>query len=134
MISIIIPCYNAEKLVGKCIKSILHQTYGDFEVIALNDCSTDNTVGVLRAYAKKDSRVRVIDLPKNGDKEAARYRGLTEAKGDFIAFMDNDDTLTRNALEVLVRKQQETDADIVEGGIARVFDPFGIIRNYAPPQ
>lgn len=134
MISIIIPCYNAEKLVGKCIKSILRQTYGDFEVIAVNDCSTDNTVGVLRAYAKKDSRVRVIDLPKNGDKEAARYRGLTEAKGDFIAFMDNDDTLTRNALEVLVRKQQETDADIVEGGIARVFDPFGIIRNYAPPS
>lgn len=134
MISIIVPCYNAEKLVGKCIKSVLRQTYNDVELLLVNDCSTDNTLDVLNAYAAKDSRVRVIDLPKNGDKEAARYRGLLEAKGDFITFMDNDDTLPKDALEVLLRKQQETGADIVEGGIARVFDPLGIIRKFTPPQ
>ena len=132
MISIIIPCYNAEKLVGKCIKSVLRQTYGDLEVIAVNDCSTDNTIGVLRTYASKDSRVKVIDLPKNGGVEWARYHGLQEAKGDFIAFMDADDTMPKDALEMLVRKQQETNADIVEGGIARIFDPYGIIRIYTP--
>ncbi len=134
MISIIVPCYNAEKLVGKCIKSVLRQTYSDVELLLVNDCSTDNTLGVLNAYAAKDPRVRVIDLPKNGDKEAARYRGLLEAKGDFITFMDNDDTLPKDALEVLSRKQQETGADIVEGGIARVFDPLGIIRKFTPPR
>ena len=134
MISIIIPCYNAEKLVGKCIESVLRQTYGDVEVIAVNDCSTDNTIGVLRAYADKDPRVKVIDLPKNGGVEKARYEALQEAKGEFICFIDADDTQPKDALEVLLKKQQETDADIVEGGIARVFDPFGIIRNFAPPS
>ncbi len=133
MVSIIIPCYNAEKLVGKCIESVLHQTYGDLEVIAVNDCSTDNTVGVLRAYAAKDSRVKVIDLPKNGGVEKARYHGLQEAKGEFVCFMDADDSMPKDAVEVLVRKQQETEADVVEGGISRVFDPFGIIRKYTPP-
>lgn len=134
MISIIIPCYNAEKLVGKCIESVLRQTYGDVEVIAVNDCSTDNTIGVLRDYADKDARVKVIDLPKNGGVEKARYEALQEAKGEFICFIDADDTQPKDALEVLLKKQQETDADIVEGGIARVFDHFGIIRNFAPPQ
>lgn len=128
------PCYNAEKLVGKCIKSVLRQTYSDVEMILVNDCSTDNTLDVLNAYAAKDSRVRVIDLPKNGGVEKARYHGLQEVKGEFVCFTDADDTMPKDALNALLRKQQETGADVVEGGMARVLDPYGIIRNYAPPS
>lgn len=65
-ISVIIPCYNTGRFVDKCMKSMLRQTYTDWEIIAVNDCSTDNTLSVLRKYEAKDKRIRVIDLDVNG--------------------------------------------------------------------
>lgn len=134
MISIIIPNYNNERLVGKCIRSILNQTYTDVEIIAVDDDSSDNSLQVLRKYEAEDKRVRVIALEKNGGVEKARLAGIKEAKGDFICFVDSDDYLPKKAIELLFKKQNATDADVVEGGFARVFDSFGIINKFTPQQ
>ena len=133
MISIIIPNYNNERLVGKCIRSILNQTYTDVEIIAVDDDSSDNSLQVLRKYEAEDKRVRVIALEKNGGVEKARLAGIKEAKGDFICFVDSDDYLPKKAIELLFKKQNATDADVVEGGFARVFDSFGIKKKFTPP-
>ena len=90
MFSIIIPAYNNEKYVGKCIESVLSQTFTDFELIIVNDGSTDRTYEVIEKYALQDSRIRVIDK-KNGGVSSARNIALDKAIGKYILFLDSDD-------------------------------------------
>lgn len=99
MISIIVPCYNAELTLDKTITSILKQTLKDFEVIFVNDGSTDQTNKILRQYENLDNRVQVIDLPRNMGVVKARNEGLLAAKGNIIAFCDADDYWRPEKLE-----------------------------------
>lgn len=90
MISVIIPVFNAEKYISETISSVISQTYADWELIIVNDGSTDNTFKILQEYCQKDSRIKVIDK-KNEGVSAARNTGYINSKGDYLAFLDADD-------------------------------------------
>lgn len=113
-ISIIVPIYNIEEYIEKCIDSVISQTYKDWELILVNDGSTDNSEKICEEYALKDSRIKVIHK-ENGGLPSARKAGLEIAKGDFIFHLDGDDFIPENTLEILINKQKECDADIVIG-------------------
>ena len=111
LISVIIPVYNTAEYLPRCLDSVLNNTYRDLEVICINDGSRDGSLGVLNAYAAKDCRIRVIDQ-ENAGVSAARNRGLDEATGEYIAFVDSDDWVHRQYFEVLHKITHESNADI----------------------
>ena len=114
-ISVIIPLYNAEKYLSVCLESILIQTFQDFEVIVINDCSTDNSLAVAESYLEKfGRRLKIISLPENtGNASIPRNEGLRFSRGEYIFFMDNDDLLIENALEILYNLAENFRADVV---------------------
>lgn len=101
MISIVIPAYNAAATVGRCLDSLLAQTYRDFELIVVDDGSTDGTAQIISTYAERDSRIRLI-RQENAGVSAARNVGLYAARGDLIAFTDSDDAVSPEFLEALL--------------------------------
>lgn len=104
-ISVIIPVYNAEKYLHYCIDSILNQSFDDFEILLINDGSSDNSVNICYNYALKDYRIRVIDK-KNGGVSSARNTGIMNAKGIYICFVDSDDFLEENYLSDLIKTKE----------------------------
>jgi len=111
MISVIVPVYNAEKYLDKCIKSILNQTFKDFELILVDDGSTDNSGLICDDYANKDSRIRIIHR-ENGGPSIARNVAVLKAQGDKITFIDSDDYVTIDYLETLYSSFKQYNADI----------------------
>ncbi|ASK63714.1 hypothetical protein CFK37_16890 [Virgibacillus phasianinus] len=111
-ISIIVPIYKVESYINKCIDSILAQTYNDFELILVNDGSPDNCGEICEEYAKKDKRIRVIHK-KNGGVSSARNKGIEIAKGDYIGFVDPDDTIEPTMYEELLKAADYYNADMV---------------------
>ena len=109
MISIITPAYNAEGCIAKTIESVLSQTYPDWEMIIVDDCSKDNTYDVAKQYADKDDRIKVVKQEKNGGVASARNTALKLAKGDYIAFLDSDDLFLPNKLEKQLKFMQNND-------------------------
>lgn len=97
-ISVIVPCYNAEKTLDRCIKSVLEQNFSSWELIIINDGSSDDSLNVCLAYAKKDCRVVVVTQENKGV-SSARNHGLVIAKGNYIVFLDADDWLSENSFE-----------------------------------
>ena len=120
MISIIIPVYNAEKYLHKCVRSVLSQTYSDIECILVNDGSSDNSLRLCQSYARKDARVLVVDK-KNEGVDKARFDGLSHAQGEFVMFVDSDDWIENNAVEELMRPMLELQADMVVGQKRNVY-------------
>lgn len=115
-VSIIIPVYKVEKYLSRCLDSVLNQTFTNFEVILVDDCSPDKSGEICDEYAKKDSRIKVIHREKNGGLSVARNSGLAVACGEFISFIDSDDHVTSDYLEKLLRMAKENGADIVHCG------------------
>ena len=111
MISIIVPVYNVEKYLRRCVDSILAQTYQNIEVLLVDDGSPDNSGAICDEYAEKDSRVRVFHKP-NGGVSSARNLGLKEAKGDYIGFVDADDYIDKTMYEVLLCNLIKENSDI----------------------
>ena len=89
--TVIIPCFNGQKYIAQAIQSVLDQTFSDFELIIINDGSTDNSLKVIEYFAKQDSRIQVITNKKNSGLSAARNMGLDRVKGGYVAFLDADD-------------------------------------------
>ncbi len=112
-VSIIVPVYNAEKYLNKCLDSLINQTYEDIEIIAINDGSVDNSGKILEEYARKDKRVIVINK-QNGGVGSARNEGLKIFSGDAVAFVDSDDYVETNFVEVMLGYMQRENADIVQ--------------------
>lgn len=100
LVSIITPVYNAEKYIEDTIKSVLNQSYMNWELILINDCSSDCSMNIIKKYNDRDSRIRVIELNKNSGPAVARNTGIECAHGRFIAFLDSDDIWMPNKLEV----------------------------------
>ena len=100
LISVIIPVYNVEKYLAECLDSCICQEMPDAEFICVNDGSTDQSADILKEYAEKDSRIRVVDKP-NGGLSSARNAGVAASSGAWIVFLDSDDKLKENALQVL---------------------------------
>lgn len=113
MVSIIVPVYNTEKYLRECLTSIEYQTYKNFEVIMINDGSTDASETICDEFSKRDSRFLLINQ-KNSGVCAARTHGIKESHGELISFIDSDDTVERNFIEALCRKIEETGADIAQ--------------------
>lgn len=111
-VSVIVPAYNIEGYIGECIESIIAQTYCDWELILVDDGATDRTGEICDEYAKKDDRIRVLHK-ENGGLVSARKSGLKEATGEYIFYVDGDDWITPDALDVLCTCAKEESADIV---------------------
>lgn len=112
MISVIIPVYNAEKYIKKCVESVMKQTYYDIEIILVNDGSTDGSENICKEMLQKDKRIRIFHQENLGV-SVARNRGIEESQGEYLIFADSDDYLKENMIEVLYRNIQMQNADYV---------------------
>ena len=110
-VSIIVPLYNAEKYINTCIESILEQTFKDFELLIIDDCSTDGSYEIAKKY--DDPRIKLIKQEKNSGDAAARNLGIKTARGEYIYFVDDDDALMTNIVEIFLNAAEESGADLV---------------------
>jgi glycosyltransferase involved in cell wall biosynthesis len=117
-LSIIVPVFNVESFIHDCIESILDQTFKDFELILINDGSSDRSGYICDEYSMKDKRIIVIHK-ENGGQSSARNRGIDVAKGDYIGFIDSDDWIHRDMYKILYTKAIETAADITACNIVQ---------------
>ena len=113
LISIIIPIYNVEKYLGECLDSILAQTYQNFEVILVENNSTDSSLDICNEYAKKDSRFKIVYCKEQGC-GIARNKGLEVIQGDYVTFVDGDDLIPRKFFEILLRYSNNKDIPYVD--------------------
>ncbi len=113
IVSIIIPVYNTEKYLAECLDSVSKQTFKNFECICINDCSTDKSYSILEEYEKKDNRFITVNLHKNKGQGNARNEGIKLAKGKYISFIDSDDWVTKDYLEILYNAIEKYDTDFV---------------------
>lgn len=109
LVSIITPAYNAERFIGETIESVLKQTYPHWEMIIVDDKSTDRTVEIVESYVKQDSRIKLIQLEKNSGSAVARNTAMDNAKGRYLAFLDSDDLWMEEKLEKQLKFMQEND-------------------------
>ena len=119
LISLIVPVYNSENFLGAAIESVLGQTFRDFELILVNDGSTDNSEQVCKDYAERDSRIKLISKP-NGGLCSARNAGIDAAVGKYIMFMDNDDEIAENSLSAVWDAVEKYNADIIRFNRKRI--------------
>ena len=112
-ISIIVPVYQAEKYLSKCIESVLRQTFSDWELLLIDDGCRDSSPAICDRYAAQDDRIRAFHKKKNAGVSEARNWGMREAKGEYIAFLDSDDGFEPGALETLWSLREQTGADTV---------------------
>jgi len=120
-VSIVMPVYCVEKYLEKSIKSVLTQTFSDFELLLIDDCSTDGSLDICRRFAEEDSRIKVISLEKNGGVSRARNHGIGMCEGEYIIFLDSDDYFDKNLLEKAVESMEKNPADAVV---------FGLVEEY----
>ena len=111
-VSVIVPVYNVEKYLDVCLDSLINQTFDDFEIICINDGSTDSCLNILRQYAKLDRRIKIFSQ-KNLGLSAARNAGMKQANGEYIVFVDSDDFLSPVALEKMHTNMSENDTDFM---------------------
>lgn len=114
--SVLVPVYKVEKYIDECIQSVLNQTYQNFELILVDDGSPDRSGQICDEYAAKDSRIKVFHKENGGLMSARRY-GIAKAGGDYYVFLDSDDYIALNSLEILERNISQTGADCVVFGI-----------------
>lgn len=119
MLSVVVPVYNVEKYLARCLDSLVNQALKDIEIICVNDGSKDNSLKILETYAQKYSQIKVIDK-ENGGLSAARNTGIDAAKGDYIGFVDSDDWVDLDFFEKLYNTAKKHDADIAAAGIIRL--------------
>ncbi len=135
-VSIIVPVYNVEEYLSRCIDSLLQQTYSEIEVILVDDASTDGSADVIRAYIKKDARVKGFFQEQNQGVSAARNCGLDEATGDWIAFCDADDWYLSEFVQTMLSNMEEEQADfsicncqiVSDDRSAFIADSIGILK------
>lgn len=110
-ISIIVPVYNTEKYLSKCLNSLIKQTYKDIEIIVVNDGSKDKSLEIAKKFAKQDNRIKVFNK-ENGGLSSARNFGIEKASGEYIGFVDSDDYIKENMFEILYNMIKEANAKI----------------------
>lgn len=129
-ISVIVPVYNAEKYLRRCIDSILAQTFTDFELLLIDDGSKDKSGEICDEYAKKDNRIKVYHKANEGI-SATREYGISKANGEYIQFVDSDDWITNEMLELMYYKAMSLNADIVGCNFIEVYkDHNNVVRTY----
>lgn len=132
-VSVIVPVYNVEKYLERCIKSLINQTFEDIEIIALNNGSTDKSLDILNYYAYKDKRIRVINN-KNIGVSKSRNIGIKEAKGEYIVFVDSDDWVDFNMIQLLHENISDNNCDLAMCTYVREFRNHSKERIFNLPQ
>ena len=113
-ISVIIPCYNAGNYIEKCLQALEKQSFQDFEVILVDDCSADHTADVIRAFAQRSGlKIMLLQNDVNSGPALSRNRGIAASNGEFVCFCDSDDWYEPDYLQLLYRKSQEEKAEMV---------------------
>lgn len=112
LVTIIVPVYNTEKYILKCLNSIRSQDYRNFEVLIINDGSTDSSPNLIKHFLENDHRFKLISISNSGQ-GIARYQGIRRAKGKYIAFVDGDDYVAKNWLSILVGDMHKFNVDLV---------------------
>ena len=112
LVSIIIPVYNAENTIERCINTLISQTYSNIEIIIINDGSTDNSENLINQYVQKDNRIKLINIKNNGVSNA-RNTGINYSKGKYIMFVDADDYISSKMIEVLVTARNEHETFVI---------------------
>ena len=130
-ISVIIPVYNVEKYLTKCLESVINQTFSDYEVIIVNDGSPDNSQNIIDSFHKKYPKLIKTYIKKNGGLSTARNFGLCHASGDYILFVDSDDYIDKKTLEYCYTKAVKEGADIVHYDVVRVSENNDLQINYS---
>lgn len=131
MISVVVPCYNIENYIEKTIKSVLNQTYSDYELLLVNDGSTDKTLKFLKKYENLDKRINIIDK-KNGGVSSARNSGIEKSKGEYIYFLDGDDTIEEDFFEKAINIfNLNREIDILSFGFDIVSEKNEQIKKYS---
>lgn len=120
-VSVVVPIYNAEKYLSECIESIINQTYPNFELILVNDGSTDSSDRICEYYAEKDNRIKYL-FQENSGQNAARLTGVKYARGKWIVFVDADDFVSNDMCEILLKAHDDSGADIVMGRLQKYVD------------
>lgn len=129
LISIIIPVYNSEKYLTKCLNSIMDQTYQNLEIICVNDGSTDTSPEILKNYTERDSRIKIISQ-KNQGLSSARNTGIKHASGEYLTFVDSDDYIKSKMIEHLVGAASNTKSDIAVCSFMEIY-PNGKITHFS---
>lgn len=134
LISIIIPVYNTEIYLDKCLKSVINQTYKNIEVICIDDCSIDNSLNILKKYGKIDCRIKIFHNEVNKGIGFVRNLGIKESKGKIIGFVDSDDFVDINMFEILYKKMMDSNSDITiceyyENNKKKNHMSYGILNN-----
>lgn len=124
LISVIVPVYNVEEYLTKCIDSIINQTYTNLEIILVDDGSTDRSLKICNEYLQKDARVKVIHK-ENGGVTSARKAGLLQAAGEYVTYVDGDDWLERDAYSVIYERGIKFGVDMVQTGVIAEFPGGG---------
>lgn len=140
LLSVVVPIYNAEQYLEKCLESVVNQTFRNMEIILVNDGSTDASLEICRKYQRADERIKIISK-ENGGLIRARKTGLSAALGSFIGFVDSDDWVESDMYEMLVNCMESTGCDLISSGTIRDFEdshrkaiiydnyPEGVYRN-----
>ena len=132
LISIITPIYNSEAVIGDTISSLLKQTFSNWELLVVDDCSTDNSFAIVESLAKSDKRIRLYKTIKNSGTAVARNLGISNAIGDFLVFLDSDDLLDPLFLEEQLKYIKETGAPVVTSGYRRLAS--NSCTDFLPPR
>lgn len=134
MISVIIPMYNVEKYLNDCILSVLNQSYQNFEIICIDDCSSDSSVDIIRRYMKFDERIKLFQNETNKGQGFSRNVGLSHAEGDYVFFLDADDWIDLNTFEILHNFANENSLDVLIFKLINYYDEsndFGLENYYS---
>lgn len=122
-VSCIIPVYNVEQYLRRCLDSLLEQTFQDFEILCVNDCSPDGSLDILRDYESRyPDKLRILQNEENMGQGRSRARAIRQAQGEYICFVDSDDYVKRDYLETYVNAMEEKPCDLVIGGYVRDVD------------
>jgi len=136
-VSVIVPVYNAEKYLAKCLDSLISQTLEEIEIIAVDDGSTDSSPGMLAGYAAKSSKLRHFTRANGGAADARNF-GLTRARGEYVGYVDSDDFVDLDMFEIMFNKARERDSDIVECDLRHTYaggeDKEAMSRYYTPGE
>ncbi len=114
MVSVIVPIYNSELYLEKCLESLKKQTYSDLEIICVNDGSTDNSLKIIESYMEIDCRFRILTQINSGQGVARNY-GVSECSGEYVMFVDSDDWLEENCIELLLEALVKNNAELSIG-------------------
>lgn len=128
LVSIIIPVFNVEKYVSCCLQSVLDQTYNHLEVIVVNDGSTDNSYSICKEFSNKDKRIKLLSK-ENGGLSDARNHGIKHATGEFVFFLDSDDLIQSNTIEIMIKALKD-DKSIALCCFERFIDKYSEIKEY----